>query len=647
MAGPTFNEVMCMKRSELQTLCKGIDGVKANGKTEALQAAIIRHFKLVDMDSKGDSAAKARAAETEIISSGAKAPTIKKRQSRKDLAPDLSAVQEEDDEKRLGPRRRAADDAGDGAGQTNIVYATSPNTRKTVADLVETVKALQSELVATRDHLKKVLARDTSAMMPPVSPAGESVESVVERVRRNLHDEWTVTMGDRIAVIEHAVNRGTKSVSAEVDGLRTETAESLNSITTKQDEMVRRLESLETHFSGPKSQDISLEPLVCPAQQVRPEKTGSPALSDAPPVCSLLGGADSPRMQCPATPAPAHLQASPTLSLSLRHSGRKMSSADDTANVTAASALPSHMVPERTPSRQPIPRAASAGGEQAWSPARPASRMIGKHARDSDASELSVNVEIIRSPPLHQQRPITPLRRTPKSVTRHSTSGHSRKRMRVSSVSMHEDGISTEPVVSEQCGGGEVPSFEDSSKMLCTGTVEDGFATTSGDYVVKTKTGDEDEIERPLRTVAHKSPRSSLADPTFFAQDAFVPTRSPGGPRKSLPLAALPIPLLSPFVPRTTNVDHAVTPKLSSRKPSLFGASASKTMSASRRSRSQGPAPPTPPAFKTMYGTERGAGYGDLNEGAGPRFDDYAEEPVSVRKSLTWGAELFANASMF
>ncbi|KAM0788862.1 hypothetical protein ACM66B_002947 [Microbotryomycetes sp. NB124-2] len=636
MAVPTFNEVMTMKRSELQALCKSLDGVKANGKTEALQIAVLRHFNLVETKASTSSQQKSK-------------PTtsLKTKQSKKQLAEPASS-KDHDDEMRLEPSATTTVGASKSQSQSpQIVYATSPSTRKTVAELVDVVKALQGELATTRTQLKTALGAAASTRVKSDTDLEPEVRQMVDTAVADARQAMT----ERLSAIETVVHSATESTAQAVRKLDRETTAHEQDIVTWRQAIEDRLQSLEERVAKEaSSQSLAESPVNRPVVAVasRSPSPVSPTPSDAPPVCSLLGTSEGPDVQTPATPALVRLQASPTVALSSRRSARKLPSGDDMASLPTASALPAHMVVTKTPAKSSQGAHPTQTAEEPCSPARPAQRTIGKHARDSDASELSLNIEVVRSP-RSVQRPTTPQGKTPRSVSKSSTGGggHSRKRQRVSGVSVYEDAKSPEAPVEN----GEETSFEDSSEMLGRSAINDVFATTSGDYVVKTKTGDEDELfDRPSRTP--KSARSSVSDPTFFMQDAFVATRSPAsGPRKSLPLAQLPVPLLSPFVPRSNAAGPnqiGMTPKSASRKSLCGGTSASKTMmSASRRSRSQGPVPPTPPAFKTLYGTEREAVTGFDGFSEGPRFGDFVEEPVSVRKSATWGQGLFGGTSMF
>lgn len=354
----------------------------------------------------------------------------------------------------------------------------------------------------------------------------------------------------------------------------------------------------------------------------------SPAFSDAPPTRTLasFSSPSSPRVMTPVASARMASPA-PVLALSSRRSPRKVSS---NGNIPAL-ALPSHMVQRVSPAKSPAraqqqqqQQQVATPQPQPASPARPVIASLGKHARESNASDLSVTMQPVRATPSPRQSSARDL-----EVSASKDSGHIRKRARVSEASAlgDEDQDDHDSFASVE---GDT-TFDEASQML---DGEASFVRSRQDYIVATKTGD--EVPRPVSLSAKKAP--ATFDPSFFATapslgTSFAP-RSPsagGASRKSLPMVSLPFPLVSPFnASRTARSVHGTPATTRGALGDASNAFRTSTM-----------VPPTPPAVKTMYGTERLGD--DADEEEGSRFDDFGgADLTSSRKSSGAWSGLFA-----
>ncbi|GJN88633.1 hypothetical protein Rhopal_001599-T1 [Rhodotorula paludigena] len=435
------------------------------------------------------------------------------------------------------------------------------------------------------------------------------------------------------------------------------------------------------------------------AQQTRAVSFASPTLSDAPPTQSLVS------FSSPAASPVQHATPRPRSSVGSRKATPfKLGSAaldTPTSGSAPASALPSHMIAMAASAARRSPRAASSTAQLSDSTAEPLSPIppvsgasLGKHARYSDASDVSIGLQAVASPELERMVQGTPGKdlagaegffTAPNSVRKlvaddvraEEKDGHARKRIRVSSGAH-----STSTMIDR----GELVDEEDEEEPIDSFTAEVGAAQESveeqeegedddevRDYLVRTKTGDSPA----------SAPKASH-DPSFFASLATqsparrattVSSANENAPlaasasgvvtgRKSLPLSTLPFPIVSPFrasgsttarkVPASAGkatvktffgADAANRPAAASPGAGLF---ASATKRARSGTVSTPRVPPTPPAARTLFGTELG-GFGDeAQEGA--RFGEgegtLGDEMVSpVKGGWKWKRGAFGAAA--
>lgn len=371
---------------------------------------------------------------------------------------------------------------------------------------------------------------------------------------------------------------------------------------------------------------------------------GSPAMSDAPPtntLASFSSPAPSPRVSTPLAQRPI---ASPASALGLsRRSPRK----ELHAGTGVAIALPSHIAPLEASSASARRSSISQGSHTLpASPAQPSSASLGKHARESNASDVSVALAPVcaGTPTL---RAITGSRGAVTPASKNA--GHARKRARVSEAVVYQrvdddddndevyvdGGDETELDSFATVEEGAETTFDEASSVLGG---EDGpeqeqeqdavESTTRQDYIVKTKTGDEERVIRSTPFSASKRALTSTFDPSFFAA---IPARSPsagGGSRKSLPVTALPFPLTASPFKSGANTGRKSVHGTPAGPHSTVKATTRALGDASNSFRAGFPSSglfggdgvvPTPPAGKTLYGTERAT----REQGqSGPRFSE-------------------------
>lgn len=387
--------------------------------------------------------------------------------------------------------------------------------------------------------------------------------------------------------------------------------------------------------------------------------------------------------------------------------------------------------------------AALAAGEPESPAPLPANASLGKHARTSDASDQSIVLAALDSPAAATpaaRRTATAVDgadgfvTAPNSVRKASAAAaqagasasarkdaHARKKVRVSSGAMStgtiiDHGEDAERFTDDE-GEEPVDSFRhDEPQQLSTpgrGDNDEDLQSDADDevrdYLVATKTGDSPSTAvraGPAAAARASSPAPSIHDPAFFscAVSPSAPTRSttpsrrtfsfanenvPASPvaaaaatasgRKSLPLAALPFPLVSPFraapspghASRVSKSARKATPGAgtgaSGRKATMttfFGGDAANRATSSATGGAAGlfsaaaaasatkprgrsstvsaaaaAAPPTPLAPRTLFGTEGDAGEGRFGEGEGAGVE------VSPEKGWRWERGAFGGAA--
>ncbi|GAA6051864.1 hypothetical protein JCM3770_005505 [Rhodotorula araucariae] len=705
MAPTSLDELRALKRTELQALCKEND-IKANGKTDALIDALASKFGLCD-------AAAAAATPAANVAPKKSVPSASAKGKGKTVIPSASAHAGE-----------IASTASTAAASAGLVQSTSPAphtvTLEAFEDLASAVDSLEGRLAAATTTIANLQAA-------PVSLSPEAVEALIEQKIAQLaagQDKDVAERNERIAQLEARVAEQDElfnAVSADLDALSNELPHSCKAcealeatVDTLRRNLLSRLDTLEARPIPPPVAPVltSVKPASAPKEQPqqrsRAVSFASPALSDAPPTQSLLSF-DSPAGS-PATPA----QDSPFVrrqSVGLRKATPfKLGAPAAAAEETPGTAVPPHMLAAAASAARRTQRASLLATPAAGEPESPApptpNAALGKHARYSDASNQSVVIAAGGSP--EQPRAATPFESegfftAPNSVKKLALGeqsakreAHARKKVRVSPGTMStgttidhsedargfffddEGGDDEEPVDSFARNEPEVLHANEED-VVAEGDDEQDEHEQVRDYLVATKTGDS------------PAPALSVHDPGFFATAAGAvvsPARStaglrafslanentrPASPapaaavagRKSLPLAALPFPLVSPFraaAPSTAPPAAGGTASSARKGPpsssaakistiktffgdasnrssaaasfsatggaglfaSATGSASAKKQARSRAGTSSAGAPPTPLAPRTLFGTESdgagrfGEGGVDAGDGASP-----------------------------
>ncbi|GAA5989328.1 hypothetical protein JCM10908_001259 [Rhodotorula pacifica] len=622
----SVGELRKLKRAQLQSLAKE-HGIKANLKTEALIEAL-----------------------SSALQSG---------------SPSLSAS---DHVSRSGPAntvqlgRQVTSDCA--TASQDCIQLNSTDLSAKVDDLTALVKTLQGELREARQTIASTreLLEAQQAIPAPVSLA---------EIKALVHAEFAAQINVHAAELQ----RHKDDVDAE---FRTPRSEALDRHALVQvEEHSSRLEDagLPTPQAA-QANELALlqeriERLESRARQLGSdvvEKSGgggqanSPTYSDAPPTRTLIS------FSSPATASPR-----PSTTAGSRHSALKPPHQPGTPGPLA---LPTHMATAAASAVRRTPRAAILAIQPESPVPLPSNASLGKHKRCSDASEFSIDVgavavdaSVVGTP----TRSESGFHTAPSSIARvapTSADNHMRKRLRISALPSEDAAENAQEAAEDSDDDDDEVSRENNTEVR--------------EYTVRTKSG-----SSPV--VATSTRRSSITrDPSFFASRPVSPSSRPAARsrsrassvasnfdensepgeasagRKSLPLSTLPFPLISPYRASTATKSAVPTPKAqkSAQRPALlFGTAGAGTPSsgktgfgnffsgldsvnrgeASRRTslfsttnasarKSNLPPPPTPPASRTLFGTEfAGNRFGD----AGADADEEVDEDTP---RLRWGA---------
>lgn len=403
--------------------------------------------------------------------------------------------------------------------------------------------------------------------------------------------------------------------------------------------------------------ELRLDLLACENSRADADKkadVASPAGSDAPPTQTLISFS-SPA----ATPLRSTAIAADSRPCPLER--------EIQLGTPGCRALPSHMIAAATSAAR---RRAAPCAAQPESPVPlPDNAFLGKHGRSSDVSESSVNVEADATAACSGSRSPTALNSTTRMGP--SASSHAYKRARLGAPLAVTGPIN---------GQGRAEADEDRY-------TEDGDEEDAREYTVRTKTGSSPVMAKSTQR------RNFMQDPSFFATRPVSPCARPArsrassaasnadenvGPptgRKSLPLSELPFPLISPYR-APASMSSVPTPKDKGEtqrarpvfgrptNPASDGSDSSKhgfgnffsgldrvnRTDATRRASFFAPLntsatqkqsnhhyrlpPPTPPASRTLFGTEFADNrFGDA-DGAEAEEEQEGEDPIRH----CWGA---------
>lgn len=530
--------------------------------------------------------------------------------------------------------------------------------------LVALVATLQSELREARQTItntRELLEAQRSGSEDLVSAAEVKalIETALDGRRRTQEKEAQIQkhdLAEQICALQEA-GAQRHARAAEESARLLERLSRLEDARATQESQATALADLSAQVDAIESRLGTLERSGNGAEARKDDLMASPTGSDAPPTQTLISFS---------SPAVTPLRAD-TAAAESRPSAFEPAVQFGTPGPLA---LPSHMAAAATSATRRTPRAAFSAFSQPESPVPLASNAsLGKHGRSSDASDLSVVVDGDGATASTPNRSEGGYHTAPSSVARIAPTSRAHKRLRMS-ASRATAADEVEPTRGAASSDENEDDDEDESEAR--------------EYTVRTKTG-----SSPIVTTGGLRSASITRDPSFFASRPVLPSARParsrassvasntdqnvapsqvGGNRKSLPLSALPFPIVSPYR-RAVSKSSAPTPSVASKSQlpgSLFGAptnaatpntrgksglgdffsgldSANRAETSFRRTslfatsnssaRKVSLPPPTPPASRTLFGTEvaDNGRFGD----AGAEADE-EEEDDSPR--LRWGA---------
>ncbi|BGP53986.1 hypothetical protein JCM8202v2_001558 [Rhodotorula sphaerocarpa] len=520
--------------------------------------------------------------------------------------------------------------------------------------LLQTVAALQEKLTSSNQELA-ALREELRAQSALSTTAADEVHALVQREVAHHADNYGAACSQaqgelncRLSQLEQQI----ASIGADLPAQQDRIA----ALELWQEAFQRTAEEVSTHHRS--NGDETSEVL-----DRRRENRGSAADSaaaldedDAPPVQTLIS------FSSPAASLRDHLSPASSGAAIDAEASSKIAAF---ARTTSRLALPAHLASRPSSVARRTPRAATAvlTETQPDSPAAPQpNASLGKHARDSDASDL-----LLAGGPAPPAPTRTPERSENGFITAPSSATRAAPQLAEAHVDKRARKSASRPAESTQQAPEEHAPDHDEEQV-------DVLPSDERDYYVRTKTG-----SSPATT--------AVRDPSFFAPRPASPsTRSPysrarmssssalacgadenvqPGARKSLPTMSLPFPLVSPYraggAGQKSGPTAGTTPGGTVRHAPLFGGAQARTAprpvkaslgdffsgldrldpsESSRRSSlfcaSNDPAsqaPPTPAAARTLFGTEYADGnrFGDAGADAEDPLDDELD-------TMRWGA---------
>ncbi|GAA6012457.1 hypothetical protein JCM11491_004338 [Sporobolomyces phaffii] len=650
-----------LPRRDLQARCKA-NSLKANSTTELLIESLLQHYQRT-----GYQAEELTTNETEKASAAVTKKHVPREEFVEDIGQimaDLQAREDaaaarrsfEDRQRMMASYDRTAtcdqrvrldvliDDFGAYKQRQAIREANIPSTidrriyerQATFSAKVESrIDALETTIGATKADLERSILAHVARLESQISAERES--------RDHLRAE-TEHLRGKIVELERYLQEAT-----EWRCRHEELVEQARERERAVEERLGRLERLERANAlldrpmlaqDDASQSAADEAQLCPVPDSSPPEAGSTSLSlsDAPPTRSLLTFSPIGSPALPAQSTPRHFGSSSALRRPVDSPRLGHSVASPTFSPVRASALPLHMIPStslRSPRVTP-----ALGSEVPVGPATSKSTIpvvaasLGKRSRESDASNLSVDLEAVVRPTQVDLREFNSSGRVGESQSSpQKEDRHSRKRSRVS-VREDEDELDLLDGARSMARSSTEAAQEDVNDD--DEEEEDAEAENSVDsvreYLVPTKTG-----ESP--SVVLRPSYQPISDPAFFSAPSSPAVLTPGrrstitlnenalssgvaaGSRQSLPVSALPFPLVSPFSNKNRSAPSLGTPakaafgNRSNQTSSNLFQSASKSSSTPSfflsTSKPKLIRPRTPVAAKTLYGTEEESRFGD------------------------------------
>lgn len=531
-----------------------------------------------------------------------------------------------------------------------------------VDSLVALVATLQSELREARQTItdtRELLEAQRSGSAELVSAADVKalIETALDGQRRTEEEQTRFEKHDIVERIRTLQEDGAQrqAAAAEESARLLERLSRLEDAQAAHESQATALAELSAQVDAFKWRLETLERSGNGAEAPKDNLVTSPTGSDAPPTQTLIS------FSLPAvTPIRTNNVAESRLS-TLKPAVQ--------SGTPGPLALPSHMLAAATSATRRTPRAAFSAPQPESPVPLPSNASLGKHGRSSDASDLSAVADGGAATASTPNRSEADFHTAPSSIARVAPTSHTHKRLRMS-ASRAAAADDVEP------NRGGASSDEDENG--------DDDEAEAREYIVPTKTD-----SSPVVTTGGMRSSSITRDPSFFASRPVSPSARParsrasslasnanenlapsqvGASRKSLPLSTLPFPIVSPYR-RAASKSNAPTPGVAGKTQlpeSLFGASTNvatpnirgrsgfgdffsgphsvnRAETTSRRTclfagsnsstRKADLPPPTPPASRTLFGTEvtDSGRFGD----AGAEVEE-EEDDDSPR--LRWGA---------
>ncbi|GAA5889003.1 hypothetical protein JCM5296_002771 [Sporobolomyces johnsonii] len=443
----SFAQLKSLSRVELQALAKDND-IKANGKTVLLISSLAQLYGFTPEDPPAAPPAKSLAPSTKPKRPVAAASKPKATRTTKKAAPSVDAAAEETSPaptpalgapiganiptngdatagSSSGKETVAQEASGHEVSAPRIVYRTSPETLATIDSLLSTVNALKAELTTAQSTINDLKATVSELSAAQACRAPSLTEADIRALVKHQFAELQPKLqGPSTQVTE--LGAGTEGVT-ETTNPKAKVVEHLDEqaevATSDQEGTEDAIEHCRTSFSrGPVVADASQEAnTTAAAASPRSQPAvdlASPTPSDAPPI-ETLGSYSAPATPDQSTPLRAsHLPAA-------SHSPSPLK---------LASALPSHMVTLAVSEARRSPRASTSTASSVADPASPALvSNLGKHRRDSEASNVSIDVERVTVTDPSRTGTTAPRGSFPSSLrSTMGTDGHSRKKLKVS-----------------------------------------------------------------------------------------------------------------------------------------------------------------------------------------------------------------------
>ncbi|GAA5920677.1 hypothetical protein JCM1841_002890 [Sporobolomyces salmonicolor] len=622
MPPSSFAQLKSLRRPQLQALAKD-NSLRATGTTVSLIASLAQLYGFEETPSLAPSTKSQRSG-----AATSKPKTIKPAPGVHVAADGLSAelppassepiVVESANtrENAIAGSSSAKEAVAQGGSAARIVYGTSPETQAAIDTLLTTVNALRCELTAAQSTITELKSTVSALSAAQASRAPSLTKAdILALVKQELAVlqptlEGSSTRPTELSAGAEGVMETTNAKAKAVQHLDAEAEAS----TSAKEGTEKGSRDRRTTFSPrPVVTDASQEANPAVAASTRSQTAvsiASPTPSDAPPT-QTLGSYSTPPTPDQTTPLRA---------------GRTPVASHNSSLLNLASALPSHMVahavsmarrtPHASTSTAPSRRSPHASTSTAASVTNVASTApssnLGKHRRDSEASNVSIDVDrvTVTSP----SRTRTPAPRGCFPTSLRSATGndrHSRKKQKVSWDDDQHADDDDEPVASHSKDGEkEQGSLEDASENDSAAGMSDNSSESIRDYLVKTKPG----IEAPAVVQA-----TSTSTPSFAAWNASMAAFP-----NCHPIPSLPFP--SPRRPATTATSAILTPSAFANTSNpypgggIFSHPSSPPKSTAKTTKTA--APPTPLAPRTLFGTERAlSGFAD--EGVASPYKRY------------------------